>query len=108
MTDAAHQSEHPPHPSISQYWKIAALLAGLTAIEVALFYIDASLDLGGLNVTLLIILALLKFVIVVGWFMHLRFEKTLLNRFFAGGFILAIGLYTVVLGALGIIVIRGA
>lgn len=104
MTD---HSEHPPHPSIGQYWKIAALLAGLTAIEVALFYIDATLDLGGINTTLLILLALLKFVIVVGWFMHLRFEQRMLNRFFAAGFVLALGLYTVVLGALGIIVIRG-
>ena len=113
MTDATQTSSppaehHPPHPSIGQYWKIAALLAVLTAIEVALFYIDEALGLGGINVVLLIILSLLKFVIVVGWFMHLRFERPLLNRFFAGGFILAILLYAVVLGALGVLVIRGA
>jgi len=107
MTDAAHNPEHPPHPTIGQYWKIAALLAGLTAIEVALFYLDDALDLGGINTTLLILLALLKFVIVVGWFMHLRFDTPLLNRFFAGGFILALSLYAVVLADLGIIVIRG-
>lgn len=102
-----HTPEHHDHPSIGQYWKIAALLAVLTAIEVGLFYIDRALDLGGLNTMLLILLALLKFVIVVGWFMHLRFEKPMLNRFFAAGFLLALGCYTVVLGALGIIVIRG-
>lgn len=95
------------HPSIGQYWKIAALLAVLTAIEVALFYIDGALDLGGINVALLVILALLKFVIVIGWYMHLRFERPMLNRFFAGGFILALGCYTVVLAAMGIIVLRG-
>ena len=100
-------TEQHDHPSIAQYWKIAALLAVLTAIEVALFYIDAALDLGGINTTLLILLALLKFVIVVGWFMHLRFEKPMLNRFFAAGFLLAIGCYSVVLGTLGVIVIRG-
>ena len=103
MTDHAQHE----HPSIGQYWKIAGLLAVLTAIEVALFYIDDALDLGGINVALLIILALLKFVIVIGWFMHLRFEKPLLNRFFTAGFILALGIYAVVLGAMGIIVIRG-
>lgn len=103
----AEHSQHPPHPTIGQYWKIAALLAVLTAIEVALFYIDEALELGGINVALLLILALLKFVIVVGWFMHLRFERPLLNRFFAGGFILAMSLYMVVLAALGVIVIRG-
>lgn len=103
----AEHSHHPPHPSIGEYWKIAALLAILTAIEVALFYIDDALELGGINVALLLILALLKFVIVVGWFMHLRFEKPLLNRFFAGGFILAMSLYAVVLAALGVLAIRG-
>ncbi len=100
MTD---HTDHPPHPSIAQYWKIAALLAVLTAIEVALFYIDEAYELGAFNVTLLLILALLKFVIVVGWFMHLRFEKPLLNRFFTGGFTLAMILYAVVLIALGIL-----
>lgn len=104
MTDRAHHSDHP---SIAQYWKIAGLLGVLTAIEVALFYIDDALELGGINVALLIILALLKFVIVVGWYMHLRFERPLLNRFFAGGFLLALGCYAVVLAALGIIAIRG-
>lgn len=104
----AEQPHHPPHPGIGDYWKIAALLAILTAIEVALFYIDDALELGGINVALLLILALLKFVIVVGWFMHLRFEKPLLNRFFAGGFILAMSLYGVVLAALGVLAIRGA
>lgn len=103
MTDHAHEE----HPSIAQYWKIAGLLGVLTAIEVALFYIDEALGLGGINVVLLIILALLKFVIVVGWYMHLRFERPLLNRFFAGGFLLAIGCYAVVLAAMGIIAIRG-
>jgi len=50
----------------------------------------------------------LKFVIVVGWYMHLRFERPMLNRFFAAGFILALGLYGVVLAAMGIVAIRGS
>jgi cytochrome c oxidase subunit IV len=103
----AEHAGHVAHPSIKDYWKIAGLLAVLTAIEVALFYIDAAIDLGGLNVALLVTLALLKFVIVVGWYMHLRFEKPLLNRFFAGGFVLALTLYAVVLAALGILIVRG-
>jgi cytochrome c oxidase subunit 4 len=95
------------HPTPSQYWKIAVVLAILTAIEVSLFYINRELQLGALNAVLLISLALLKFVIVVGWYMHLRFEKSLLSRFFTAGFLLASGCYLVVLSALGIVVIRG-
>lgn len=102
----ADQAGHA-HPTIGQYWKIAALLAVMTAIEVALFYIDDVLELGGINVALLILLALLKFVTVVGWYMHLRFERPLLNRFFAAGFLLALGCYGVVLAVMGIIAIRG-
>ena len=100
-------TEHTSHPGIGDYWKIAGLLAVLTAIEVALYYIDSALGLGMLNTVLLILLAILKFVIVVGWFMHLRFEHSVLNRFFTGGIILALGVYAVVLGALGVLVVRG-
>ena len=100
-------TEHQQHPSPAQYWKIAGILAVLTAIEVALFYIDRELELGALNAMVLIALSALKFIIVIGWFMHLRFEKPFLSRLFTAGFGLAIACYTVVLAALGVIVIRG-
>lgn len=105
---AEHAGEHhPAHPTPGQYWKIAAFLAVLTAVEVAMFYIDEELGLGFLNAAILIILSFIKFIIVVGWFMHLRFERPLLARFFTAGFILAFGCYLVVLAAMGIVVIRG-
>ncbi len=100
-------TEHHSHPTPAQYWKIAVVLAVLTAIEVAMFYLDRELGLGSLNALILITLALLKFVIVVGWYMHLRFEKPMLNRFFTAGFFLATALYLVVLASMGIVVIRG-
>ncbi len=101
-SDKAHS-----HPTPGQYWKIAAFLAVLTAIEVAMYYIDEELGLGALNAGILVTLSAIKFIIVVGWFMHLRYEKPLLNRFFAAGFILALSLYLVVLASLGVVVIRG-
>ncbi len=104
MSDHA---SHPAHPTPAEYWKIAVVLAILTAIEVGLYYIDQELALGALNAGLLLVLAVAKFIIVVGWFMHLRFENPLLNRFFTGGFILAFSLYAIVLGLLGVLVIRG-
>lgn len=101
------EQHHDDHPTPAQYWKIAALLAVLTAIEVSLFYIDQALDLQMFNAIALIGLSTLKFVIVVGWFMHLRFERPMLTRFFTAGFVLALGLYLVVLSALGVVAIRG-
>ncbi len=99
--------DHHAHPTPSQYWKIAVVLAVLTAVEVAMFYIDEANDLGALNAIILLALAVLKFVIVVGYYMHLKYEKSTLSRFFTAGFILAAALYAVVLAAMGIIAIRG-
>ena len=100
-------SEHAHHPSPAQYWKIAAFLAVVTAIEVAMFYIDRELELGFLNAAILLVLSAIKFVVVVGWFMHVKYEKPMINRFFTAGFVLACGLYLVVLAAMGVVVIRG-
>ncbi|HET9260707.1 MAG TPA: cytochrome C oxidase subunit IV family protein [Acidimicrobiia bacterium] len=98
---------HDHHPTPAQYWKIAAFLAVLTAIEVSLFYIDHALELGVFNALALLSLSAIKFLVVVGWFMHVRFEKPLISRFFTAGFILACSLYLVVLAALGVVAIRG-
>ena len=100
-------TEQHAHPTPAQYWKIAFVLAALTAVEIAVYYIDQAVGLGGLNALVLVSLAVLKFVIVVGWYMHLAYERSLLNRFFGAGFILASSLYLVVLASLGVVAIRG-
>ena len=86
---------HKPHPTPKQYVQIAIVLGVLTAIEVALYYTE---DIVGVFTDpLLMILAIGKFVIVVGWFMHLRFENKLVNRFFVWGMILALFLFAIVM-----------
>ena len=86
---------HINHPTPKRYVQIAIILGGLTAIEIALYYTE---DLVGIfTAPLLIILAVGKFVIVVGWFMHLRFESKMVNRFFTGGMILALILFAIVM-----------
>ena len=86
---------HINHPTPKRYVQIAIILGVLTAIEIALYYTE---DLVGIfTAPLLIILAVGKFVIVVGWFMHLRFESKIVNRFFTGGMILALILFAIVM-----------
>lgn len=102
MADNGHA-----HPSPRQYVNIAVFLAIVTAIEVALFYVNEAVNMQGWDAPILVLLSFLKFVIVIGWYMHLRFEKSTLARFFSGGFVLALLLYAVVLGAMGVLVIRG-
>lgn len=99
MTDEHHVS----HPTPAQYVKIAIGLAVLTAVEVALFYINNALNLGWLNTAALLALAFLKFFIVVGWYMHIRYEKATVSRFFIFGFVLAFSLYAVVLILFGVL-----
>ena len=99
-------TEQHAHPTPAQYWKIAVVLAVLTAVEVGMFYLSQEFSLGAINTVVLIVLAILKFIIVVGFYMHLRYEKSTLTRFFTAGFFLAIALYLVVLTALGVVAFR--
>ena len=103
MSDA-HVHEHP---SVKDYVRIAIFLAVLTAIEVALFYIEEAVGMGGWEGPLLVGLSTIKFIAVVGWFMHLRFENSFLSRFFGAGFVLAMILYGIVLAAFGAFAIFG-
>ncbi len=97
------------HPTTKQYIQIALILAVLTAIEIALVYIGEGVDAVTTTVTApaLLILAAIKFVMVVGWFMHVRYEKPLVSRFFAIGFVIAIALYAVVLSDMGRAILGG-
>ena len=89
------------HPTERQYVMVAIFLAVVTAVEVLLFYIDE--QVGALNVPLLLILAVVKFVAVVGYFMHLKFDSRLFRNLFVTGLILAIFVYAVFLATLGVL-----
>jgi len=93
--DLGMSESHKPHPTPKKYVQIAILLGVLTAIEVALYYTESIV--GIFTDPLLMVLAVTKFVIVVGWFMHLKFENKLINRFFTGGMILALFLFSIVM-----------
>jgi cytochrome c oxidase subunit 4 len=90
MSDAAHAHDHP---SDRTYVGIAAILAGVTAIEVALSYIK----LGNANAPLLLLGMVIKFGVVAAFFMHLRFDSKLLRRLFISGLVLAIFCYVAAL-----------
>ena len=85
------------HPSDGQYILIAAILAVLTAIEVATYYIDTFKDHFILLVITLIPLMIVKFALVAAFFMHLRFDNKLFRTVFLTGIILAVTVYIIVL-----------
>jgi len=82
----AHAAEHA-HPGPSTYITIALILTLITAVEVAVYYIPALLDY---IFPILLILSAVKFVMVVGWFMHLKFDHASFTWYFGGGLGLAL------------------
>jgi cytochrome c oxidase subunit IV len=82
------------HPGPAQYVKIAVILAVLTGLEVAIAYIDA---LSGVLVPLLGALAIAKFAMVVGYFMHLKFDSKLFRYLFVTGLGFALTVFFIVL-----------
>jgi cytochrome c oxidase subunit 4 len=93
--DAASGDGHAEHWTDFQYVKLAILLAAVTAVEILLSYIKD--DIGGVFLPALLILMAFKFMAVVLFFMHLRFDNRLFSLMFYMGLGLAIGVYIVAL-----------
>ena len=86
MTQTHERAEHA-HPSNRTYVVVAAILGVITAVEVAVFYIDA---LKPVLVPILLTLSAAKFTMVVGFFMHLKFDSRLYRALFVGPLVVAI------------------
>lgn len=67
------------HPSTRTYVLVAAMLAVITAAEVAVFYMDA---LHAVLVPVLLTLSATKFTMVAGFFMHLKSDARLFRALF--------------------------
>ena len=65
-----HSEEHN-HPGPRQYVVIGVILAVITAIEVGVFYFSLN---PAVMTWILLILSGAKFILVVGYFMHLKFD----------------------------------
>ena len=90
-----------PHPTPRDYWRIAVILGAITAIEIAASYVEG---IRGVIVAVLVVSAVLKFAIVAGWYMHLRFDLPQFTRFFLIGIIGALILFAVVLLTFGLLI----
>ncbi len=77
---------HEGHPGERTYIQVALILALVTAVEVAIYYIDV---LSGILVPALVVLSIGKFVAVVGYFMHLKFDDKKLTAIFVTGLAIA-------------------
>jgi caa(3)-type oxidase subunit IV len=90
-----------PHPSPFKYVVIAVILVVVTAIEVAVSYMEGDIP-DGLIVTLLLIMAIIKFATVASYYMHLQTDRPIFRRFFVLGVVAACILYAIVLASLSV------
>ena len=86
-------SDHAHGLTDMGYVKVALVLALLTGLEVSLTYVH----IGALFLPILLLLMVIKFVTVVSFFMHLRFDNKIFTWLFYSGLILAVGVYVVML-----------
>jgi cytochrome c oxidase subunit 4 len=107
--DLAHRMANPApnllpgevraHPDPWQYVVVAVVLAVITAVEIAVSYMEGDIP-DGLIVVLLLSMMVVKFFLVASWFMHLRTDQPVFKRLFIVGAIAAPLLYLVVLATL--------
>ena len=76
-----------------QYIVIAVVLAVITAMEVTISYVD----IGPIFLPALLILMAAKFLTVVSYFMHLKFDNKIFSFMFYLGLVLAVGVYSAAL-----------
>ena len=70
------------HPGAGTYLKIAVVLTAITVLEVWVYTVEA---LKAVLAPMLLILSATKFALVVGFYMHLKFDNRLFSYIFGFG-----------------------
>jgi cytochrome c oxidase subunit IV len=80
---------------VRTYIHVAIVLAIITALEVATLYIPGIP--GPLLVISLLVMSAVKFFLVVGFFMHLKYDSPIMRALFVGPLIIAIAIILAVM-----------
>lgn len=89
VPDAQHSDMHE-HPSQGTYIKIAIFLAIITGVEVLIYYIEA---FEAFLVPTLVVLSAIKFITVVAYFMHLKFDSRMLAFTFTASMLVSMAVF---------------
>ncbi len=100
-TAASPAAQEEAHPSVITYIKVAIILAIITIVEVGVFFLDFNRTV---FILVFIVMSGVKFIIVIMFYMHLKFDNILFSRLFIGGVILAAAVMFSLLGLFRVLV----
>ncbi len=95
--EVAHDMEAHPVHGTKTYWVIGGYLFVLTALEILAYYFEDML--GSTAAPVILVLSAAKFLLVVMFFMHLKYD----SRMFTGVFLFPMALASLVISALFIL-----
>lgn len=87
MDNIGNSKQQTHHPTPMTYVKVAGTLGILTALEVGILYVDA---LEPFFLTLFLVLSVVKFALVIMFYMHLKYDDRMFSGLFLGGLFLAV------------------
>jgi cytochrome c oxidase subunit 4 len=85
---AGHGAHDAHHPTAKLYVVIGVILTAITALEVSAYYIPAW-EGSAIYVPSMLLLSSIKFVTVVMFYMHLKYDHKLFRFLFTGPFLIA-------------------
>ena len=85
----SHAGTEHHHPGWKTYFLVGFILTVITAVEVSAFYIPAW-ESSRIYVPSMLLLSTIKFVLVVMYYMHLKYDHRLFRALFTGSLIIAI------------------
>jgi cytochrome c oxidase subunit 4 len=88
------------HASVKLYWIFCLVLCVMTFIEWGLFKVESLRSNSFFMLPTLLGLSVIKFVMVCGWYMHLRYDHKILTKFFGFSILLAIMVYSILMFSL--------
>lgn len=105
--DMGHlDADHTHGPTDGQYFMIFWVLFAITALEVSTYFWESWFGetdtVRRIGVAVLLVLMVVKFVLIAGYFMHLKFDSALVRRTFVFGLIIAVAVYVVALTSMNI------
>lgn len=83
------------HATPKTYWIICVILCVATFLEWWIFQVPSLRSSAAVMIPVLSAMSIFKFVLVLGWYMHLRYDNKILTQIFAFSLALAVLVFVI-------------